>query len=140
MISLMNTVISNLKRAFQCFLSKDVKIALTICEDLWDEQPFDNKFEKSRLYTISPLEELSKMKPDLVINISASPFSYAKVEAKKNIFISKAVKYQIPVISVNQTGANTELIFDGASIIINREGKIFRHLSYFEEAVETFHS
>jgi NAD+ synthase (glutamine-hydrolysing) len=126
------------EKNFSLIPFKGIKIALTICEDLWDEQPFDNKFEKSRLYTVSPLEELNKLKPDLVINISASPFSYTKVEAKKNIFISKAVRYRIPVISVNQTGANTELIFDGASIIINREGKIFRHLNYFEEEVETF--
>ncbi len=126
------------EREFSTFPFKGIKIALTICEDLWDEQPFDNKFEKSRLYTISPMEQLAKLSPDIVINISASPFSYNKTEAKKNIFVSKAAKYRVPVISVNQTGANTELIFDGASIIVNPEGKIFRHLGYFEEAVETY--
>ena len=123
---------------FSVFTFKGLKIALTICEDLWDEQPFDNKFEKSRLYTLSPMEELSGHNPDLIVNLSASPFSYNKVEAKKNIFISKAVKYRIPVIMANQTGANTELIFDGASLIINSQGKIFRQLGYFEEALETF--
>jgi len=123
---------------FSIFTVKGIKIALTICEDLWDEQPFDNKFEKSRLYTVSPMDELSRYNPDLIINISASPFSYSKVEAKKNIFISKAIKYRIPVVTANQTGANTELIFDGASLIINAEGKIFRQLGYFEETVETF--
>ncbi|MBP1675379.1 MAG: synthetase [Bacteroidetes bacterium] len=123
---------------FSVFTFKGLKIALTICEDLWDEQPFDNKFEKSRLYTLSPMEELSGHNPDLAVNLSASPFSYNKVEAKKNIFISKAVKYGIPVIMANQTGANTELIFDGASLIINSQGKIFRQLGYFEEALETF--
>jgi NAD+ synthase (glutamine-hydrolysing) len=123
---------------FSIFAIKGIKIALTICEDLWDEQPFDNKFEKSRLYTVSPMDELSRYNPDLIINISASPFSYTKVEAKKNIFISKAVKHRIPVVTANQTGANTELIFDGASLIINGEGKIFRQLGYFEETVETF--
>ena len=84
------------------------------------------------------MEELSGHNPDLIVNLSASPFSYNKVEAKKNIFISKAVKYRIPVIMANQTGANTELIFDGASLIINSQGKIFRQLGYFEEALETF--
>ncbi len=126
------------ERKFSTFLFKGINIALTVCEDLWDEQPFDNRFEKSRLYTISPIEELVRFKPDIVINISASPFAYTKVASKRNIFISKAVKYRVPVISVNQTGANTELIFDGASIIVNREGRIFRQLNYFEEAVETF--
>ncbi len=123
---------------FSVFQYKGLKIALTICEDLWDEQPFDNEFEKSRLYTISPMEELAKQKPDVIINIAASPFSYSKIEAKENIFILKAIKYKIPVISVNQTGAQTELIFDGASILVNNKGEIFRQLPFFEEAVETY--
>jgi NAD+ synthase (glutamine-hydrolysing) len=126
------------EKNFSIFTIKETKIALTICEDLWDEQPFDNKFEKSRLYTVSPLDELARYNPDLIINISASPFSYTKVEAKKNIFISKALKHKIPVVTANQTGANTELIFDGASLIINADGKIYRQLPYFEERLETF--
>ena len=117
---------------------KGIKLAITICEDLWDEQPFDNEFEKTRLYTLSPMEELARQNPDIIINIAASPFSYTKIEAKENIFISKAIKYKIPVISVNQTGANTELIFDGASILVNKDGEIFNHLPFFEEAVETY--
>jgi NAD+ synthase (glutamine-hydrolysing) len=126
------------EKNFSIFTIKGIKIALTICEDLWDEQPFDNKFEKSRLYSVSPMDELARYNPDLIINISASPFSYTKVEAKKNIFILKAKKHGIPVITANQTGANTELIFDGASLIINSDGKIFSQLGYFEETVETF--
>ncbi len=126
------------EKSFSLFMIKGLKIALTICEDLWDEQPFDNEFEKSRLYTVSPMEELSQLGPDLIINIAASPFACTKVEAKENIFRNKALKYGIPVISVNQTGANTELIFDGASIAVDRHGKIFRRLPFFDEAVETF--
>ena len=126
------------EKQFSVFLFKGLRIALTICEDLWDEQPFDNDFEKTRLYTISPMEELSKQKPDIIINIAASPFSYSKIAAKENIFISKALKYKIPVISVNQTGAQTELIFDGASILVNNNGEIFRQLPFFEAAVETY--
>ena len=105
------------EKQFLSFPFKGLRLAITICEDLWDEQPFDNEFEKTRLYTVSPMEELAKQNPDLIINIAASPFSYSKIEAKENIFISKALKYKIPVISVNQTGANTELIFDGASVV-----------------------
>ena len=126
------------EKQFSVFQFKGLKIALTICEDLWDEQPFDNEFEKTRLYTISPMEELSKQNPDVIVNIAASPFSYSKIEAKENIFISKALKYKIPVISVNQTGAQTELIFDGASILVNNKGEIFRQLPFFEEIVETY--
>ncbi|MBE3085902.1 MAG: NAD+ synthase [Bacteroidetes bacterium] len=123
---------------FSVFPFKGLNLAITICEDLWDEQPFENEFEKTRLYTVSPMEELSKQNPDIIINISASPFSYTKIEAKETIFRSKAIKYKIPVISVNQTGANTELIFDGASIIVNKKGEIFNQLPFFEEAVETY--
>jgi NAD+ synthase (glutamine-hydrolysing) len=123
---------------FSVFLFNGLRLAITICEDLWDEQPFDNEFEKSRLYTVSPIEELAKQDPDIIINIAASPFSYSKIEAKENIFISKAVKYKIPVISVNQTGANTELIFDGASVVINDRGEKYARLPFFEEDVETF--
>ena len=83
-------------------------------------------------------KSLLRQNPDFIINISASPFSYTKIEAKENIFRSKAIKYKIPVITVNQTGANTELIFDGASVIVNRKGEIFYQLPFFEEAVETF--
>ncbi|MEI6048054.1 MAG: NAD+ synthase [Bacteroidota bacterium] len=123
---------------FSLFLFNGLKLAITICEDLWDEQPFDNEFEKTRLYTLSPMEELAKQNPDIIINIAASPFSYTKIKAKENIFRSKAKKYKIPVISVNQTGANTELIFDGASVIVNKKGKIINRLPFFEEAVETY--
>jgi len=126
------------EKGFSVFSINGMKVALTICEDLWDEQPFDNKFEKNRLYTVSPMEELSQHKPDIIIIIAASPFSYKKSEAKENIFRNKARKYGLPVISVNQTGANTELIFDGASIIVDPRGEIYKMLPYFEESVETF--
>ncbi|MCE5344714.1 MAG: NAD+ synthase [Bacteroidales bacterium] len=126
------------EKDFSVFRFKGLRLAITICEDLWDEQPFDNEFEKTRLYTISPMEELAKQDPDIIINISASPFSYTKIEAKTNIFRSKAIKYKVPVVTVNQTGANTELIFDGASMLINSKGEIIKRLPFFEEATETF--
>jgi NAD+ synthase (glutamine-hydrolysing) len=125
---------------FSIFEFKGLRLAITICEDLWDEQIFDNEFEKKRLYTISPMEELSKLNPDIVINISASPFSYSKTGVRETIFKNKARKHKIPVISVNQTGANTELIFDGASMLINNRGEIWKRLPFFEEKVETFSS
>jgi NAD+ synthase (glutamine-hydrolysing) len=86
------------------------------------------------------MEELSKQHPDIIVNISASPFSYSKTEAKAEIFRAKAKKSGIPVIQVNQTGANTELIFDGASMIINSRGDIWRRLPFFEESFLTFSS
>jgi len=126
------------EKKFSVVQFKGKKLAITVCEDLWDEQPFDNEFEKARLYTVSPMEELAMQNPDIIINISASPFSYTKTEAREKIFRSKGEKYGIPVISVNQTGANTELIFDGASIIVNQKGEVYERLPFFKEAVVTY--
>lgn len=123
---------------FSVFRFGKLKIAITICEDLWDEQSFDNEYEKKRLYKISPMDELAKQEPDLIVNMSASPFAYRKTSARTEIFLNKAHKHKIPLITVNQTGANTELIFDGASKIINSKGEIIRQLPFFDEAVETF--
>lgn len=126
------------ERSFSIFEFSGVKIALTICEDLWDEQPFDNPFEKVRLYTVSPMTELTKLGPDLVINISASPFSYSRIVTRRNIFTEKAGKYSVPVLAVNQTGANTELIFDGNSLVVNRRGGVIDQLPAFEECIRSY--
>ena len=125
-------------RNFKVFPFKGFRIAITICEDIWDEQHFDNEFERKRLYTISPMDELAKQYPDFIINISASPFSYSRIDAKTSVFTNKAAKHGIPLISSNQTGANTELIFDGASMIINGKGEICHRFPFFEEEVMTF--
>ena len=118
---------------FEILTYKGRKIALTICEDLWDEQPADSDFSKNQLYTTSPMEKLSGHNPDAIINISASPFSYSKVWGKKNIFIQKAKRYQVPVVYVNQVGAQTELIFEGGSMAVHPNGVIHRELQWFEE-------
>jgi NAD+ synthase (glutamine-hydrolysing) len=109
------------------------KIAITICEDLWDEQETQNEFGREKLYQLSPLNELSALNPDLVINISASPFSYNQENSRKNILIRNAIKYQLPIVYANQVGAQTELIFDGGSVYINAKGEIQEELHYFEE-------
>lgn len=112
---------------------KSEKIAVTICEDLWDEQPTANEFGKDKLYQDSPMEELAKLNPDFMVNISASPFSYNQESWRKDILISKAKKYEVPIFYVNQTGAQTELIFDGGSVYIDKHGGIVKELKYFEE-------
>jgi NAD+ synthase (glutamine-hydrolysing) len=112
---------------------KGKKIAITICEDLWEKQPVDNNFAKSELYNISPMEELSKLNPDFVVNIAASPFSYNQQDHRTNILKSAAENYQLPVFYVNQIGAHTELIFDGDSLVMNSKGDVACRLKYFEE-------
>lgn len=118
---------------FEIVTYKNEKIAITICEDLWDELPTANEFGKDKLYQTSPMEELSKFNPDFVVNISASPFSYNQEGWRKNVLIKKAKNYNVPVFYVNQIGAQTELIFDGGSVFIDKQGEIIKELKYFEE-------
>jgi NAD+ synthase (glutamine-hydrolysing) len=120
-------------RDFDIIEFKSERIALTICEDLWDELPTANEFGKDKLYQVSPMEELSKFNPGFVINISASPFSYNQEEWRKNVLINKAKKYKTPILYINQIGAQTELIFDGGSVFIDENGEIVKELKYFEE-------
>jgi len=120
-------------RQFDVIELNGKKLAVTICEDLWDEQPTQNEFGKDKLYTRSPLEELSKLNPDLVINLSASPFSYNQESWRKDILVKKAIKYQLPIIYVNQVGAQTEIVFDGGSFYMEKDGTIPFELAYFDE-------
>jgi NAD+ synthase (glutamine-hydrolysing) len=109
------------------------KLAVTICEDLWDEQPFDNEFSRSRLYTTNPLEELAALKPEAIINMAASPFAHRKMEVKQSIFTGKAKRYKLPVLYCNQVGAQTELIFEGGSMAVHPDGRIAAKLPLFRE-------
>jgi NAD+ synthase (glutamine-hydrolysing) len=113
------------------------KIAVTICEDLWDDQPFESEFARRRLYKVSPMKELSKFNPDFIINTAASPYSHSRIGLKKDIFINKSKKYNLPVIYVNQVGAQTQLIFEGGSLAINKNGKIVEQLKYFVPDIRT---
>ena len=125
-------------REFKIVEFKGEKIALTICEDLWDELPTSNEFGKDKLYQISPMEELSRLNPDFVVNISASPFSYNQEDWRKNVLINKAKKYKVPILYINQIGAQTELVFDGGSVFIDDSGEIVKELKYFNEDFLTF--
>ncbi len=105
---------------------KGQKIALTICEDLWnlDEVP---------LYNRAPMDELILQKPDLMINIAASPFAYSHAAERKKVLAANAQKYQLPLVYVNQVGAQTELIFDGGSLVMHANGEVQEELAYFKE-------
>lgn len=103
-----------------------VNIALTICEDLWN-------LNKPGLYPVIPMDHLMQHKPDLMINISGSPYSYNHVEDRKQRMRDNARHYKLPLIYVNQVGANTEILFDGGSMFIDGEGDIAEELAYFNE-------
>lgn len=120
-------------REFHTTLFKGHKLAITICEDIWDDQPVTTHFGKSRLYPISPMEALSKESPDIIINIAASPFSNDINQRRKEVFLSNVGRYGLPVVYVNQVGANTDLIFDGSSMVVNSKGEVVFQMKAFEE-------
>jgi NAD+ synthase (glutamine-hydrolysing) len=95
---------------FNCIEYKGKRIALTICEDLWDSH--------TQRYTNSPMEVLAKQHPDLMINIAASPFSCSHAAERKEVLLKNAKTYQCPLLYVNQVGAHTDLIFDGGSMLV----------------------
>lgn len=114
------------------------RLAVTICEDLWYEQPLLTNFGKNKLYTTNPMEVLSSLGSDAIINIAASPFAYDHESIKNEILVDNARKYGIPVFYVNQVGAHTELIFDGASRVINSRGAIVKQMEAFKEEIAYF--
>jgi NAD+ synthase (glutamine-hydrolysing) len=89
--------------------------------------------EDNPLYTINPMDELNKERPDVMINIAASPFHYSQAESRKETLLKNVHKYKIPLIYVNHVGAQTELLFDGGSLVYNSEGAIVCESNYFEE-------
>ena len=120
-------------KEFNLIELKGSKIAITICEDLWFNQKVMSSFGRENLYATSPMEENCRQNPDLVINLSASPFSSHQEKLRKDILIENAVKYKVPIVYVNQVGAQTELIFDGGSMMVGRQGKVVKELAYFSE-------
>jgi NAD+ synthase (glutamine-hydrolysing) len=112
---------------FSVIQYKNKKIALTICEDLWDIE------ERERLYTIRPMDELIKQKPDFMVNIAASPFHSTQGQKRKEILQKNAKHYQLPLIYVNHVGAQTEILFDGNSLFMNQRGELVQELALFQE-------
>jgi NAD+ synthase (glutamine-hydrolysing) len=110
---------------------KGKKLAITICEDLWN-------LGNHPLYKLTPMDELYKKKPDIIINIAASPFHYNQVSERKKILLENVKKYKLPLFYVNHVGAQTELLFDGGSLAINSKGEIVEELQYFEEDFKIF--
>jgi len=107
------------------------KIALTICEDLWNTG-------NNPLYTINPMDELVVQQPEIIINIAASPFNYNQHITRYDILKENVKKYKLPLFYVNHVGAQTELLFDGGSMVIDANGKIVHELKYFEEDFQVF--
>ena len=112
------------------------QVALTICEDAWN----DKLFWPKRLYTVDPIESLIRAGGNFVLNISASPFWIGKRELRRDMLASISRHHKVPVAMVNQVGGNDSLIFDGSSIVLNAEGAIIAQGRSFEEDLIYFDS
>lgn len=115
-------------RTFEIVNYKGKKLAVTICEDLWN-------LSENPMYINSPMDELIKQNPDCIINIAASPYSKVQINTRLNVLKNNAVKYNLTLLYVNHIGAQTQLIFDGGSCVLNSKGKLVNQLRHFEEDV-----
>lgn len=112
------------------------QMALTICEDAWNDKVFWPK----RLYTFDPVDALIREGGNFVLNISASPFWIGKRELRRDMLASIAKRNKVPVVMVNQVGGNDSLVFDGSSIVLNADGQVIALGRSFEEDLIFFDS
>jgi len=114
------------------FTFKGKRLALTVCEDIW------NVGNDNPLYTVCPMDEMIVDHPDVVINVSASPFNYDHAESRIHVCKANIDRYNIPMFYVNHVGAQTELIFDGGSLVMSPNGDIFDEMPYFDECLKVY--
>lgn len=123
---------------FEMLEYKGKKIALSVCEDIWDIPEFKDDEGFNPMYNIVPLDQMGAEKADFIINVSASPFTYNKAQARKQIVKANCLRYGIPMFYVNHVGAQTDVIFDGGSLVIDGKGELISELAYFNECIQTF--
>lgn len=99
---------------------QSIKIGVTICEDLWNDEEFWGK----RSYQVNPIENLARSQVDFIVNLSASPYSVSKQKLREAMLRHCVLRYKIPIIYTNQVGGNDDLLFDGNSIAFNRNGTL----------------
>ncbi|MEK7198620.1 MAG: nitrilase-related carbon-nitrogen hydrolase [Bacteroidota bacterium] len=109
---------------------KGKRLAITICEDIWNMG--DNP-----LYRICPMDKLMEQRPDIMLNISASPFDYTHDEDRKSVIKANVLKYHLPMFYCNAIGSQTEVVFDGASLIFDKDANLCKEFPMFEEAFES---
>jgi NAD+ synthase (glutamine-hydrolysing) len=110
------------------------QMALTICEDAWNDKHFWDR----RLYSFDPVEALVQAGGNFVLNISASPFWAGKRELRREMLATIARNDKVPVAFVNQVGGNDSLVFDGSSMVFDREGNVIAQGKSFEEDLILF--
>jgi len=119
-------------KEFKTIEFKGKRIALVVCEDIW------NVGDENPLYTICPLDEMMPQKPDFIVNISASPFDYAHALDRIHTVRANVERYKIPMFYANQVGGQTDVIFDGGSLVVSPDGFVFDEMPYFEECLKTY--
>ncbi|MES2774155.1 MAG: NAD+ synthase [Bacteroidota bacterium] len=110
---------------------KGKKLAVTICEDIWN-------LGDNPLYRICPMDKLMEQHPDMMLNLSASPFDYTHDEDRKATIKANVSKYKLPMFYCNGVGSQTEIVFDGASLVFDKEANLCGQLPLFEEALQLF--
>ena len=110
------------------FSLNSLKIGVTICEDLWNDELFWGK----RTYEINPIEDLVQLGVGLIVNLSASPYSVSKQKLREEMLQHSASRYQIPILYINQVGGNDDLIFDGSSFACDRHGEVICRAKAFD--------
>ena len=110
---------------------KGKKLAITICEDIWN-------LGDNPLYRICPMDKMMDQAPDILLNLSASPFDYTHDEDRKATIKSNVVKYKKPLFYCNAVGSQTEIVFDGASLVFDKDANLCGALPMFESAMQTF--
>ena len=110
---------------------KGKRLAVTICEDIWN-------LGDNPLYRNCPMDELMKQQPDVMINLSASPFDYTHDEDRKATIKSNVTKYKLPLFYCNAIGSQTEIVFDGASLVFDATANLCGQMPRFEEAIQSF--
>ncbi len=109
---------------------KGKRLAVTVCEDIWN-------LGDDPLYRMCPMDELIKQQPDIMINLSASPFDYLHADGRKGIVKLNVQKYKLPMVYCNTTGSQTEIVFDGGSLVMNANADILVEMPYFEESLQS---
>ena len=105
-----------------------IRIGVTVCEDLWNDEEFWGK----RNYAVNPIADLAEHGVDIIVNLSASPYSVGKQKIREAMLRHSAVRYQTPIIYTNQVGGNDDLLFDGNSVAFNRAGELACRVCAFE--------
>ena len=119
-------------RSFDTITFKGKRIALTICEDIW------NLGNQNPLYTVCPMDEMIIQKPDFILNLSASPFSYEHAGSRLDVIRANVLRYKIPMFYVNCYGAQTDILFDGGSAVLSPDGCCFDEMPFFESCLRFY--